>query len=176
MKKSILWITTIALIMTVLFNIALAATGTPGTDSDPLITSSYLDKKLQEITDSIQTAVKNLEAKVEQNNSNLAIMDKKVESLGNTTGTTGAKYEIVNLSAGKKIVCQESTELILRSGKAKALGSSMGGLSDVTTGADVISNSYIESNHLLIIPRSDGRGAIAQSECILMVKGAYSIE
>ena len=177
MKKSILWVTTVTLIFIALFNIALAATGTPGSDSDPLITSSYLDKKIQGITDSIQAVVKNLESKIEQNNSNLLVMDKKVEGLSKQTGgSTGAIYEIVNLPAGKKIICQNSTEVILRSGKAKIVSSNTAGISDVTTGCDVSPGAYVERNHLLIVPRTDGRGVIAQTVCVLMVKGAYSIE
>jgi len=177
MKKSILWITTVTLILAALFNIALAASGTAGSENDPLITSSYLDKKLQEISDSIQTVVKKLESKIEQNNSNLAVMDKKIEEMSSQTGGSSRSiYEVVSLPVGKKLICQNSTEVILRSGKGKIVSSNAAGLSDVTTGYDVIPGAYVERNHLLIVPRTDGRGVIAQTTCILMVKGAYSIE
>jgi len=177
MKKSILWITTVGLVLTALLNIALAATETPGSDSDPLITSSYLDKKIQEIASGIETAVNSLQAKIEENNSNLAVMDKKVEALSKTTsGGAGSIYEIVNLSAGKKIICESSTEIIVRTGKAKVVSSNSSGLSDVTAGYDASPGSYIETNHLLIVPRTDGRGIIAEDACILMVKGTYSIK
>ncbi|MGE5474027.1 MAG: hypothetical protein ACM3UU_07375 [Ignavibacteriales bacterium] len=177
MKKGILWTATIILVLAALFNIALAATATPGSDSDPLITSSYLDKKMAEISGSIQTAVKNLEAKIEQMNSNLSVMDKKVEAISKQSGgVSGAIYEVVNLPAGKKLIGENSTEIILRSGKGKIFSSNTAGLSDVTTGYDVVPGALVERNHLLIVPRTDGRGVKAQTACVLMVKGAYTIE
>jgi len=177
MKKSILWVITVVLILTALLNIGLAATGTPGSDSDPLITSSYLDKKIQEITSSIETVVSNFEAKIEQNNTNLTVLDKKVEEISNISkGSSGSVYEIVNLPAGKQIICQSSTEVIVRTGKAKVVSLNSSGLSDVTAGYDASPGSFIETNHLLIVPRTDGRGIIAQEACVLMVKGTYSIK
>lgn len=177
MKKVILWAATIIFVMTALFSIALAAAANPGSDTDPLITSSYLDKKIAEISASIQTAVKNLEAKIEQNNSNLAIMDKKVEAIGKQTGGSGgAIYEVINLPAGKKLIGENSTEIILRSGKGNIFSSNTAGLSDVTSGYDVTPGAFVERNHLLIVPRTDGRGIKAQTVCVLMVKGAYTIE
>lgn len=176
MKKSILWITTLTLVFTALFNIALAAT-TPGSDGDPLITSSYLDKKLQEISDSLQNTIKNLQAKIEQNDSNLTVLDKKVEEFGKQApGGSGSIYEVISLPTGKKLICENSTEVILRSGKAKVVSSNAAGLSDVTTGFDITPGKYVERNHLLIVPRTDGRGVVAQTLCVLMVKGTYSIE
>jgi hypothetical protein len=49
----------------------------------------------------------------------------------------------------------------------------MGGLSDVTGGTDVKHQEAVRSNHLLIVPRSDGRGLLAQTDIVLLVWGLY---
>jgi hypothetical protein len=83
---------------------------------------------------------------------------------------------IVELKPNQKILGEAGTELILRAGKANAIGSNLGGLSDVTAGMDIDTGSPVEKNHLLIIPRNDGRGLLAKSDVVLMVRGRYTLE
>lgn len=157
------------LITCAIFNIVLAAT--PGSESDPLITSSYLDKKVQEITAIFQS-------KVEQTNNNLSVLDKKVEELSKQKGgaSSAAIFEIVNLPAGKKLIGENSTEIILRTGGIKVFSPNSSGLSDVTSGFDIAPGAAVSKNHLLIVPRTDGRGVQAQTTSIIMVKGNYTIQ
>ncbi|NPV69677.1 MAG: hypothetical protein HPY55_03385 [Firmicutes bacterium] len=81
---------------------------------------------------------------------------------------------VVNLPAGGKITCEAGAEVVLRAGKATAVGSPQGGLSDVTAGKDIQTGQPVSLNHLLIIPRSDGRGLQATTDCVLMVRGPYT--
>ncbi len=87
-----------------------------------------------------------------------------------------AQWQLVTLRAGQKIVAGAGTELVLRAGSAKAVASSSGGLSDVTAGSDVAGGTPLQPNHLLIVPRADGRGAVASSESVFMVRGAYTVQ
>lgn len=156
----------------ILFNVVQAVGSTPGSDGDPLITSSYLEKKLQEIS----TA---LTQKIDQTNESMVLLDKKIENINKvpTQGsTTEGGFQAITLEAGKKLVCGASTQIILRSGSAKAISQNSSGLSDVTVGSDIKAGAYISRDHLLIVPRADGRGILAATKCVVMVSGSYQIQ
>lgn len=142
--------------------LALAATGMvysePGTESDPLISLSYLEEKLDEMKDYI---------------------DSKVNSSGGTqvpTAPADNSLVVVELFAGQMLIGEAGSEIILRSGSATAITSVSGGLSDVTEGSDIAEGKPIPANHLLIIPRSDGRGIfVTKNSTFVMVRGGYTI-
>ena len=123
-----------------------AAAAGPGTDSDPLISKSYID----------------------------AVVFPYIDN--SVSAATNSVLEIVYVDAGHILRCKAGTELILRSGSAEAIASPQGGLSDVTAGADLAQGTPLTANHLLIVPRNDNRGAYAVTDCIFMVRGGYSIE
>ncbi|MGE5484561.1 MAG: hypothetical protein ACM3X4_06060 [Ignavibacteriales bacterium] len=83
--------------------------------------------------------------------------------------------QVVTVPAGKTLTCEAGTEIVLRAGKATAVGSDLGGLSDVTAGKDIQTGQAVTANHLLIVPRSDGRGLRASTEIVVMVRGAYAV-
>jgi hypothetical protein len=66
--------------------------------------------------------------------------------------------------------------LILRSGDAYAIDNGVDGLSDVTSAKDLKGGVTITANHLLLVPRADGRGIRAGSDLWVMVKGSYTIQ
>ena len=112
---------------------ALAETsGTPGTETDPLVSKSYVDLY--------------------------------------------AQWQIVNLEPGQRLMAQAGAEIILRAGKACVIASPAGGLADVTAGRDLGQGLALVANHLLIVPRSDGRGVEALTRTVLMVRGAFTIQ
>lgn len=111
---------------------AWAAPGAPGTDTDPLVTKSYVDQY--------------------------------------------ALWQVVNLKAGQKLMAGAGTELILRAGSANAVTSPGGGLSDVTAGKDLSGGVALVANHLVIVPRADGRGVAAVTDAVFLVRGAYTIQ
>lgn len=86
------------------------------------------------------------------------------------------RFQVVNVSAGKSVICSAGTELILRMGTCSVIGTQKGGLSDVTMGFDLADGTVVQGNHLLIAPLDDGRGVKASSDCILMIKGGYTIQ
>ena len=74
------------------------------------------------------------------------------------------------------LIGDAGSEIILRSGSATAITSPSGGLSDVTAGTDITEGKPIPANHLLIIPRSDGRGIfVTKNSTFVMVRGGYTI-
>mgnify|MGYP000209313628 CR=1 FL=1 len=89
------------------------------------------------------------------------------------------KFIPLELTENQKLMTGESAEIILRGGKAKAIGGEGGGLSDITsgTGADVNTDQDVPLNHLLLVSRDDGRGIkIVSKKAWVLVKGPYTIE
>lgn len=86
------------------------------------------------------------------------------------------RFQVVNVPAGKSVICSAGTEMILRMGTCSVIGTDKGGVSDVTMGYDLADGIVVQGNHLLIAPLDDGRGVRTATDCILMIKGAYEIK
>jgi len=83
-------------------------------------------------------------------------------------------FQILLIPAGSTFVAEEGVEFILRAGQATAV-TGPDGMVDITDGRDVVNGERIPTNHLLLVPRSDGRGFLANTDVWLMVKGRYQI-
>lgn len=119
----------------------------PGSESDPIVTKSYVDKVINNLQQYIDT-----------------------KSGGSES------FEIVYIEQGQQLIGNKGTEIILRSGIASVVDSGNGGLADVTEGKDITSGENVIQNHLLIVPRDDGRGVKAENNnVVLLVKGAYMV-
>jgi len=129
--------------------ITYAADPAPGSADDPVVTKSYVDK-------AIETLKKSLGGSAETSASN--------------------EWEAVFVEAGKSVMGAQGTQLILRSGEAVAIDNGSNGVSDLTAGADLMSGETVYLNHLLLIPRADGRGVKCSTECWFMVLGSYEIK
>ena len=128
----------------------------PGTESDPLISKSYIDDVLM--------------PEIEQ-----MIEERISESDKNSGSVSGDKFVVVEASEGDVIICEAGTELILRMGKANVIATEKGGLADTTSGYDIADGKNMPSNHLLIVPVADGRGIEATTDIIVLIKGGYTI-
>lgn len=136
-----------------------------GSGTDPLVTLSY-------ITSVFKPAVKS-ELKTEI----MAEVDASVDEV-----KAVCEYEVVHMTKGQTLTASGPVELILRSGECSAVvyleeNVSNGiGLSDLTAGGEVLNGQALTRNHLMLIPRADGRGVtVTSSEAYLMVKGEHSI-
>lgn len=126
-----------------------------GSDRDPLVSKSYIEKRIDDV---------------------LKYVDSKVANIGGESKPVETKLEVVDIKKGESLIAGQGTEIILRSGTAMAIGSDLGGISDVTEGRDIPTYERVSPNHQLIIPRDDGRGIYAEKDCICLVKGSYYIE
>lgn len=86
------------------------------------------------------------------------------------------RFKVVNVSAGNSVIFSSGTEAILRMGNCSVIGTQKGGISDVTMGYDLPDGTMVQGNHHLICPLDDGRGIRANSDCIIMIKGNYTIK
>jgi hypothetical protein len=153
------------LIFTLILSIALTAViyAAPGDTNDPIVVLSYLNDRIKALV---------TDYKLDE----IADLRKKVDSLDSNEGSGGSvALEVVEIGAGDKLIAGAGTELILRGGKAFVIGSESGGLANVTAGKDFVSGMEFVSNHLMIVPRGDGRGAYTDDYAIFMVRGTYEV-
>jgi hypothetical protein len=151
--RLIITLVAVAAVATVSFAVGQASgkSPDPGSAQDPIALKSYVDtqvSKLQQAIDALPSG---------------------------GSGSATIALEVVSVPAGKSLIGQGGTEFILRSGTAKAIASSAGGLADITTGVDLGNGAGVPLNHMLLIPRSDNRGLKAINELVVMVRGAYEI-
>ena len=130
-----------------------------GTQSDPLVTLSYLTGQfttsvLSQVDKQVTEAQAELEAK----------FDAKLQSAGGGS-SSGGVYTTVALSAG----------LLLRSGSAVCATSADPGLVDTTEGGTVNAGESITANHLYMTIGSQS-GMKASSSVQVMVRGGYTIQ
>lgn len=127
-----------------------ANSGAPGSVDDPLVTKSYVDQQISKVSGSPG---------------------------GGGSVDADTTLKVVQLQTGQKLIGHAGTEIIVRTGQAKGLLSPGGdGLSDVTAGVD-IKGTNVPTNHLILIPRSDGRGIqVTKGPSSIMVRGSYEIE
>jgi hypothetical protein len=152
MKKSITIFGTMALTLAIgvlIGQVGKADTPSqPGSADDPIVTKSYVDAKLAG------------------------------GGSGGGGGTTGGDgFAVVQLSSGQVLKGGAGTEIILRSGSASAVSSVNGAVVDVSGATDLVQGTAVAVNHLLLVPRNDGRGVKAGSYTnFFMVRGTYTVE
>lgn len=134
----------------------------PGSEKDPLVSLSYLEDRLEELEEAIDTKLSGID-------------DSGKDE------TQASNFEIVEITAGQSIIGKDGTEIILRGGtgngpgRARIIARGTDGLSDITIGKDLKSGEEVPLNHMLIVPRDDGRGVLALSDSVYLVKGEYEI-
>ncbi len=145
-----------------------------GDDTDPLISKSYFDKKIQEIKNEFDEKLKNI-----SKNSASDDTENKADENDNSNNkdvNVSDKFTPVQFFEGDKVIFSEGTEFILRSGEARVIDDTGNGMPDLTDGNNLHSEDLLPKNHLILSPRDDGRGIKTTSISIwLMVKGDYKV-
>lgn len=154
-----------------------AAAGTPGTETDPLVTVSYLNS----------TFMTQLLGRVDEK---LAVRDRELTELlseqirqsgGAAPVQTGDSasgsdsFSVVSLANGQTLYGSIGCEVMLRVGTASCVTDSSPGLIDETDGSILGGGAALEKNHLYMMT-IDGRGVRASADTTkLMVRGGYTI-
>ncbi|NMA54959.1 MAG: hypothetical protein GX952_03370 [Firmicutes bacterium] len=86
------------------------------------------------------------------------------------------RLQVLELERGAILRGEAGTEIVLRAGQAAAITSPQGGISDLTAGRDVQAGEIVAKNHLLLIPRSDGRGLKALTDIVVVARGGVGVE
>jgi len=162
-----------------------AGAGQPGSDSDPLVTKSYVDQKIAQLSSQIGSGSGSANnATIAQLQTDVGDLTKfvidalaEIESLKNRVAGLENGFTVVEAKAGQKIILSGGSEAILRSGSAEAIVGTYGGLVDASVGGDIDKNGMkIPVQHLLISARSDGRGMLIKEKSYLLIRGSYTVK
>lgn len=129
----------------------------PGSSDDPVVSKSYVDEKIEQLLTTLESG---------------GVINVTSDSDGN--GQNG-KYVPVHVSVGQKLLGAEGTELILRVGRSFAVVPGTESLIDVTSGTEMADSAELKKNHVIIVPRNDGRGIRVVEDAWFLVKGEYTI-
>ncbi|GAB7389212.1 hypothetical protein BSNK01_30500 [Bacillaceae bacterium] len=147
--------------------VSASSPGQPGSVDDPVVTKSYVDEQLRQLKGQLGLG------------SGQPSSGASPAPGQNGTGGTG-NIKVVALKAGQALIGFEGTELIVRTGKVTAIaGAQKDGLPDLTEGTNITEGKIVPPNHLILVPRSDGRGlrvAPGSPTAYIVVRGGYKIE
>lgn len=151
----------LTLLLIALTGLLVFAAASPGSDQDPLITLSYIEKRILALQSELNTRFEAIE--------------KQLLNGVSSTGGTQAIYEAYSFPGGTQVLLGKGTEFILRRGSALVIDPSGNALPDLTEGIDLSEGTQVPANHILLSPRDDGRGIIATTAITVMIKGKYQI-
>lgn len=155
-KAAILGAVTALVIGGTMNSVSAANSSQAGSSTDPLVTKSYVDESISTL----------LTALNENNSDSQAV-----------SASSSAAFVPVKVAKGQILIGGEGAEIILRSGSAVSFCSEQDGIIDVTSGTEYFNGTPLAANHMVIIPRADGRGAtVTSNEAWFIVKGGYEIK
>lgn len=157
---------------------SLATTVVAGSESDPIVTKGYVDKKMIELekrlTESEQVAIMSMNSALE---AKLTALETKVDTVkGAASAGAGDAFILIQAKKGDFITIADAGMFIMRSGVAEAVASTSGGLSNLTDGVNLATGNEVKANHLILIPKNDGRGIKMIFDGWVMIKGSYKIQ
>ena len=132
---------------------AAMASGGAGSQSDPLVTLSYLTETFT------SQVMEKVDAEIAKRNAQL-------------NGASGG-YTVVTLSPGQALTGEAGCEVLLRSGEANCAASPPPGLADATDGSTINGGARLAVNHLYFM--TDSRTVASAAGAVLLVRGTYTV-
>lgn len=146
---------------------ALAAGG--GSQSDPLVTLSYLTQTVQpDILRQVEERANTRQADL------MTQFEHRLDQLQGGTGGS-ATYTLVTLSSGDRLELEVGCELMLRVGSAAVNSATEPALIDMTTGGTLANAGSLVQNHLYMATIPDRTLTASAGTVKLLVRGGYSI-
>lgn len=173
-KKKALIAAGVMLAVAFIVGVTVAATGVYGTQSDPLVTKSYIDSVQTGINSSLAQSVSDASADAQARidskiSSYTSSMQAKIDAANANAADT---FVYVQLTSGQTVTVSAGSELMLRSGTAAA--GPAGSLTDTTEGAAAAASQALAQNHMYLAG-SDGTTVTASSDASFMIRGTYSV-
>ena len=176
MKRRLIIGTLVIAAIMLVYGAGMMASASPGTQTDPFITVSYLTNifKPQVMTD-VEKTEKEL---VEKFEARIAALEQQLQSgQGGSSPTSpdaADKFNVVTLSRGQSLSCSVGTELILRIGTANGVGTAPS-LVNTTSGTTLSSGTALTANNAYLVT-IEGNGITATADTVrVMVRGTYRI-
>ncbi len=154
--KKMKWRTTLAcaaLVATTLAGVALAAGAGQGSQTDPLVTLSYVTKAVDEMEERLAQRI-----------------DFRAQELSGQLeeGKATTAFMAVEVQMGQTLLLNSGTQLIFRTGQATCTD----GLTDLTDGS--IPWGDMVANHLYIAT-TEGQSVTVSVTSLFLIQGGYSI-
>jgi hypothetical protein len=187
-KKKVVYPVFMALLFMLAAIVMVQAAGTPGSSSDPLVTKSYVDQQIAQLSARIgsgggsggtvnSSAVSQLQTDVGDLTRFVIDALTDIENIKGRLATIESGFSIVQMSKGQKLILGSGSDFILRSGQATAIKGESGTLVDASAGVDLLDGANVPVQHLVITPKGDGRGIIIKSAtAYLIIRGSYSVQ
>ena len=179
----------VAVILVLSAAVISAADGvTPGSEQDPIVTQSYVEKKMEQIKYYIDNLIAGAKEESALQNQEIAKLKEELkvknneiakltESMNAISASAVGRFEVVEMQKNQILIAGEGAEIIPRSGRFSAIYGTYGGLSDITSAKDLKNDEAIANNHMLIASRGDGRGTKALADkSFLIIKGTYTLK
>lgn len=179
----------VAVILVLSAAVISAADGvTPGSEQDPIVTQSYVEKKMEQIKYYIDNLIAGAKEESALQNQEIAKLKEELkvknneiakltESMNAISASAVGRFEVVEMQKNQILIAGEGAEIIPRSGRFSAIYGTYGGLSDITSAKDLKNDEAIANNHMLIASRGDGRGMKALADkSFLIIKGTYTLK
>ena len=128
-----------------------------GTESDPIVTKSYVDKQISSLKTDIDSLTKEV--------SSLKTQLKKVKD---------GKY--ITVKKGKTLIMKTGCQVIVYSGSMTMVGEKGTYLTDATAGKKIAVGTKVSNRRIIVSAISDTRGLKANKESQVLVSGSYSIK
>ena len=142
-----------------------------GSESDPLVTLSYLT---QQFTPSVLNQVDSQSTKAKAELATQLEAKLQGSGSGNASSASSA-FEVVALTQGQKVVGTAGCEMMLRSGSATCTAANNPGLIDLTGGAELNAGAAVTANHLYMATEGSG-GMTAVAAATVLVRGSYTVQ
>lgn len=201
MKKWSIWVTCgLVAVLMVAGLVAIAAEY--GSQSDPLVTLSYIEKVLlpnaqKDVDKSVSNAMEDFEDALSDSNKSIqSYIDKKlrsfasgdvddelidaiaasvVEQMGGSVTAGEVSWSVVQVPAGSTVVCEVGVQAVLRVGQAVCVAAGSPGLIDLSNGETLANGGALAANHLYTAS-IQGRGIYTAQGCTLLIAGSYNIQ
>jgi hypothetical protein len=159
------------------------ATTNYGSQSDPLITLSYLNQTAKpsikdELDASIEQAKTELAGSLNAQISDFTReIDAKIASAGDGALPAGEKtFTVVTLKHRQVIKCGAGTEILIRSGSATAYGGTSPRLIDTTGGTEITAaGAALKKNHMYMVTIAENGLRAASDSVTLLIRGEYTV-
>lgn len=201
MKKWSIWLTCVLVAVMMIAGLGVIA-AEYGSQSDPLVTLSYIEKVLlpnaqKDVDKTVSNAMEEFEDALSDSDKTIqSYIDKKLRSFasgdvdeelidaiaasvleqaGGSVTAGEVSWSVIQVPAGRIVVCEVGVQAILRVGQATCVAAGTPGLIDLSNGETLENGGALATNHLYTAS-IQGRGIYTAQGCTLLIAGSYTIQ
>lgn len=201
MKKWSIWLTCVLVAVMMIAGLGVIA-AEYGSQSDPLVTLSYIEKVLlpnaqkdvdktvsnamEEFEDALSDSDKTIQSYIDKKLRSFAsgdvdeelidaIASSVLEQAGGSVTAGEVSWSVIQVPAGRTVVCEVGVQAILRVGQATCVAAGTPGFIDLSNGETLENGGALAANHLYTAS-IQGRGIYTAQGCTLLIAGSYTIQ